>query len=507
MKFEHPTQVAVPIIDAVRLVFQEGKSGLIEVAPDPSSGPSDQNLPKRRLFFVDGELHLPSLNALARKLAPHLPLVDGAEAEAARSEVTSVMERVAKLLASWEGSDYSFFEGNHLLPPDLVGPFPTAFLLMEWSVLGKEFGELVSELGGGSARLKTSEKEIPPGLSPILDPVDRALIERLVNPMELNELVADAEDRSHAVRRLAGLRAIGLIRSEVQTSVAHGTVPVPVEVLNRLSERVGKDLEERPLQLDPSEHRARIRDLLADSGGMTHYELFGLDQDADDGEIHDAYDRLARLVHVRHAETIDLAGREQAFWLLFERATDAYLTLSDPNRRSRYNLRIGASLDPRPTRHVRDGESQELASNYYRQGKAYLAEEDFHFAVELLQQAVQADPKPKYYLTLAEAQEKNPNWLRRAAESYRTAIELGANEADTWNALGRVHEKMGQFEQARLQFRAALKRMPGDPEAEAGLARIAALRPDGEAPTPEGGAKGKGLRGLFGRLRRKSSER
>jgi tetratricopeptide (TPR) repeat protein len=197
---------------------------------------------------------------------------------------------------------------------------------------------------------------------------------------------------------------------------------------------------------------------------------------ASDEEIHLGFQRLARLVHPGHAAPLRLPAGERALWLLFERATDAYLTLSQPERRRRYNeglprLPEGGGAAERPE------EARRLARSYYERAQALIDAEDFHFAVELLKQAVHTHPRPEYYVLLGQVQARNPNWLRHARDSYWRAVEMGAAEPAVSVALGRICEELDEPEEARRHYEGVLARDPADPEARAGLARLPPATP------------------------------
>ena len=456
-----------PLTQAVRDIYFDRKSGVVEIAADAAQV-ADAEGSKRRLFFVDGELHLPAMSSLAKKLAPHLPLWPDRPSRSsgptpsswitgAKSEVKDLMTRIARLVAGWQGSPYSFFEGRHSLPPDLVGPLPTSFLLMEWAVADRGEAEQLVDLGGPEVQLVAAGTGVTPALAAVLEPQETLLLSRLAEPATVDELLRQGAGEFAAVlRRLCRLRAVGLIRHRRSPEAVHRGALVPADVLHQLADRVERDLAQQPLDLDPEIQRGRLGDLLARAGGLNHYELLGVSEEAPAEEVHEAYQQLARLVHPRHTERLGLAGREGALWLLFERATEAYLTLSSPERRRHYDAKVGAGLDPVPSQEVRDRESGRIARGYYQRALELIDAKEYHFAVELLRQAVQHDAQPEYYLRLAETQAQNPNWLRHAADSYRRAIELGAGEPGVRVALGRLREELGQIPEARRCYEEAL---------------------------------------------------
>src|SRR6185295_7461719 len=74
--------------------------------------------------------------------------------------------------------------------------------------------------------------------------------------------------------------------------------------------RIAKSLAEEPLTLDPNAHRERVASLLRQMGELTHYDLLAIGPTAPPPEIHQAYERLARLVHPDNAARLGLAGKE-----------------------------------------------------------------------------------------------------------------------------------------------------------------------------------------------------
>ncbi|HEX2164814.1 MAG TPA: DnaJ domain-containing protein, partial [Thermoanaerobaculia bacterium] len=236
-------------------------------------------------------------------------------------------------------------------------------------------------------------------------------------------------------------------------------------------ERVARDLAARPLALDRGSHRSRLAEILGRAERATAYELLGVAPAAGAEEVQAAYERLARLAHPSHAAALGLRDGDRRLWRLFELATAASLALADPERRRRYDAEIAPpAAAPPPERRVEV--ARQLARSYYERAEALVDAEDFHFAIELLHQAVHTHPRPEYYVLLGRAQAKNPNWLRHAMDSYRRALDLGADDARTSVALGRLCEEMDQREEALRHYRAALARDPGETEARAGLARL-----------------------------------
>ncbi len=220
----------------------------------------------------------------------------------------------------------------------------------------------------------------------------------------------------------------------------NGETPTGDE-LAQFSRRIARSLADHPFDGDTEVHRGEIARLIGTVGTATLYELLDLPPTASEDEIHDSYERLARAVHPMHAPALGLAGREGVLELLFERATAAYLTLNHPDRRRRYDREVDIGGSAQPTGAVRLEETRRLARQIYERASGLAGAKDYHFAVELLRQAVRTDPQPEYFAALGRALAQNPNWLRSAEENLQRAIELGHRDVETVGALKQVRER------------------------------------------------------------------
>lgn len=207
------------------------------------------------------------------------------------------------------------------------------------------------------------------------------------------------------------------------------------------SERVGRGLAERPLTVKPREHREQVAELLKQLGDVTFYHLLGIDPATATREVHLAYDRVARLVHPTHARRLGLEGREEVLKLLFERATLAYLTLVDIERRKAYDRDTG------PVRwtalRTSTASKTEEARRCYEQARVLSESEEFHSAIEVLRRSVRLAPSADAYALLGLLLAKNPQWLRDAAEALERAQDMGSAEPGLAEALKEVRERLG----------------------------------------------------------------
>jgi curved DNA-binding protein CbpA len=385
----------------------------------------------------------------------------------------TLIGRMAGVLAGWTEGPYAFDPGPEAVPPEAVGPLPTAELVMASSTLGLGAAELLARVGGEAALWVASQTGEERARAVRLAAAEVALRERLREPQAVAELLVGVRDQGEILRRLCRLEALALVERAEPRS--RGEALVTPDVVQRFADRVAGELRARPLELDLSAHRARIAGLLARLGELDHYRLLGLATEARTEDVHTAYAELARVVHPCHAARLGLAGREEALNLLFERATEAYLVLTDPLRRGRYNAEM--AIMPIPTVGG-DGPPpdpaalRQLGVQLFGRAREMVDKEEYHYAVELLRRAVQADPRAEYYALLAQVQQRNPNWLRHAADSLREAVAREPDSLPLRLELAALVERLGDKERARAAYRSILARHPGNAEAAGALERL-----------------------------------
>lgn len=216
------------------------------------------------------------------------------------------------------------------------------------------------------------------------------------------------------------------------------------EELRLFSERISRSLAERPQELAFDAHRERIASLLREMGEATYYELLGIEPTASALEVHEGFERTARLVHPQNAARLGLDGREGALEVLFERATEAYLTLSAIDRRKQYDRELGPRLWTirRPAPVV---SRTEEAARLYERARALAATEQIYSAIELLRQAVRTAPKAESLALLGRLEARNPHWLRAAEQHLEQALGLSPRTSGLAEALQEVREKRARL--------------------------------------------------------------
>ncbi len=449
----------------IRRIHLDRGSGILEVTPNDGS--------KKRLFFLQGELYLPPSNPIAQQLA-------GMLANGLIADLRTLMGRFARVIGSWREGTFSFAPGRAGVPPDVIGPLLTREVVMAGATQDLSPDAMLDRLGGEKARWTTQAH--PEALSLHsgsgaqavgLDPREVFLIDRIrTQPCSVAALLQmSGLAREETLGILSRLQAVGMIEREARPTVNRELVTLPL--LERFSERVKKELTLSGVELSEEEHRSRLGDLLSRLGEMGHYDLLGVEPNCDGDEIHRAYSELAKLVHPSQAAKLGLAGREEGMYLLFERATESYLVLSDPERRSGYDrdLLSGGMVGGESPEEQEERRKSRARENYLR-AQDLFHQEEFHYALEVLREAVRLDQKPEYYSLMARVQERNPKWLSQATDSYRTALKLDPEALDTRVAMAELYERVGDIGRARAAYRSILIRSPEHPEASEALARL-----------------------------------
>lgn len=221
--------------------------------------------------------------------------------------------------------------------------------------------------------------------------------------------------------------------------------PLTGEERRLFLDRIAGRLREAPMEIGVPEHRARVAELVRRMGMASHYQLLGVGPGAGAAEVAAAYEALALLVHPHHARRLGLDGREGVLDLLFDRATRAYLTLSRPDLRKAYDRELGPERwRSEETAVRRPEEARQVARGYYERAAKMVESDQTYFAVELLLQAVQLDPRREYFALLGrlQAQVDKPLWQRRASDNLRRAIDLGARDPGLPALLEQVEERL-----------------------------------------------------------------
>ncbi len=202
---------------------------------------------------------------------------------------------------------------------------------------------------------------------------------------------------------------------------------------------------------------------------VTHYELFQLDPTADDREIRRAYFKLSKEFHPDLFFRKDLGAFKRRVEEVFRWISSAYATLTDADKRARYDAALrskGKLAGPSHDRsgepdadHLNKGREAEGQGNLRRAIHFYRAGLNAAFTVDLALHAARC------LLELGEDLDEAERLCKRASSAKRQ----GAHQVDVLLTLASVHEAQGRHDAADELYRQVQKIEPGNAIASAGL--------------------------------------
>lgn len=458
-----PTQFdAAHFVAVVRELYLERRSAMIELRH--TTGVDS-------FFFRDGELFIDRDHIAAARVAPLLGRVGPGERPASQPKLRAEVEWMAREVTTHHDPQAKLVE-KPSGAVEVVGPLPTLCFLMELAVHGCDEKTLVHRLGGPGVRLRNSDQSPALDQLPALEPDMAEVMASLESPCTAAELARGGAGALARLRAAAKLWAIGLVRGDTSDEGGSAEQLVSPRILASFSERIASRLENEPVELVAEEHRNRVAELLAKLGELDFYQLLGLEPGVGSQEISAAYNEVASVVHPSHARRLGLEGREEAMKVLFERATEAYLVLSDPRRRASYHTMSGITIELEVDNLKRQQEKRELARQNYLRAARCLDMMEYSTAIDLLKEAVRMDPQAEYFSRLGVAQSKNPNWLPQAVGNFERAVELSPDDAGIRVAFAKTLESCDRVEEARREYGRALELMPDNPSAREALERL-----------------------------------
>jgi hypothetical protein len=301
-------------------------------------------------------------------------------------------------------------------------------------------------------------------------------------------------------------RAAGAIHAPEQAPAPQPQPPpVSAPPPPPLAPRAAPQVETRRLEIIEAHAALKTR---------THFEVLGIDRDATEGQVKEAYFRLAKRFHpdVHHDPALsDLRHKLEA---VFIRLGDAYEVLRNPRIRASYERALDArspraepaprSATPSPAAAAwpeapapAPDPAQEVraAEEAIRKASRSVAAEKYWEAIQLLEPAVgrvEGKLRNTGRVLLAKAYMKNPNWVKQGEELLLSVVQEDPKNVDAYLLLGHIYRGSGLRSRALGMFRKALELQPQHEEAQA---QVTALGPE----EPEPGASVGLIKKIFGR--------
>ncbi|MFA4829479.1 MAG: DUF4388 domain-containing protein [Thermodesulfovibrionales bacterium] len=223
-----------------------------------------------------------------------------------------------------------------------------------------------------------------------------------------------------------------------------------------------EEIIEKPDVSVPQEVIDRIENMYNSYERLGYYGVFGVKEWAAHDDIKKAYYKVAKEFHPDmhfNLESDDLKAKLNA---IFSFVTQAYTTLSDPEKRKQYDKQLSHKS-------VRTASNEELAKEKFGEGTKKFAAHDLTQALELFGQAAylhNSIAKYHYYygLTLNKL-----GRLKEAEKAVQRALKIEPANADYLAEAGHIYLSLGFQGRAKTTFEAALKLSPAHQRAKEGI--------------------------------------
>jgi tetratricopeptide (TPR) repeat protein len=190
--------------------------------------------------------------------------------------------------------------------------------------------------------------------------------------------------------------------------------------------------------------------------GMDHYQVLDIPRAATRAQILTAAEHQKKKFD---PATFPPVVRESVE-MINRRIDEAVNGLKDAGRRAAYDK----LLQERSTRAGTDASIQQrlnqrsIAQHNFARAQELAMNEDYYGAIVLLKQAVEYAPEnaQAWYL-LGSCQQRNPKWLREAAESFQQALAIDPNFIDAMISLGDLYKAQGLTSRAQSCYEDVLR--------------------------------------------------
>ena len=201
-----------------------------------------------------------------------------------------------------------------------------------------------------------------------------------------------------------------------------------------------------------------------------YYQILGVAEEADAGEIRDAYHKLVKDYHpdVNHNIHGDIKDKAREIFTTINRA---YETLSDSDKREDYDT------------HEQLAELEDRAMSIYeaevefKKGQALLSQRNYNEAIINLGEALKMNPEESAYIgayawaSYLTSEDKDPT-TQGLIEDLKKAIDLNAGIAENYYYLGSIYKNNYEMDKAEQNYEKAVEIDPGYIEAKRELRLI-----------------------------------
>jgi len=297
----------------------------------------------------------------------------------------------------------------------------------------------------------------------------------LLRALDGKRALADFARSDEATRRtLYALVAAGLVQLQREDTPAHGAAPLPRGARRPPPPKTAAAPVPGP---SDTELRARFAALADRFRGQSHFEVLGVAESAESGEVHAAFERLAEGAHPDRLKAASQAVRALAAEV-FNTLQRAHATLTDPQQRKIYLLEL--RRQERENAERQEGRQALEAELQFQRGETALRARQFQQALLCFGKALELYPDEGEYhahygwaLHLCHPEEES--MTREAMEHVRQGIKLAKDRERPYLFMGRLCKATGRRDVAAKMFRRAIQIQPNCADAASEL-RLLELR-------------------------------
>lgn len=181
-----------------------------------------------------------------------------------------------------------------------------------------------------------------------------------------------------------------------------------------------------------------------------HYEVLGLPKDATLVQIKRRYRELARKYHPDVARDKELAHR------LFIQISEAYDTLSDPDRRKAYDLGLQSDYISTTGRSTTAGSSSPPASTvieFLRNAQLAFVKKQYSETLTNCKSALKVEPRNAHAYAIMGDVYRMQGKTEHAIDAFSMALQFNPKDQESQRKLMKLIEKQSRTREARRQVR------------------------------------------------------
>ncbi|MBI4691059.1 MAG: DnaJ domain-containing protein [Nitrospirae bacterium] len=267
-------------------------------------------------------------------------------------------------------------------------------------------------------------------------------------------------DRLSALKTIYALLSTGIIEAVEEKTKEDEIQEVTAEDI----------IEEAEVKVD-TEIINMIEEMYDKYKDLGYYGVLGLKKFATTAEIKSAYYDAAKRFHPDKHFNLPSADLKGKLSDIFAYITEAYTTLSNPEKRGVYERQVSSRSGPTLS-------NKELAGARFEEGKIEFARYNTAQALELFGQAAYLDSSTaKYHYFYGLALGKLGR-LKEAARAIQRALKIEPSNPDYLAEAGHIYIKVGLPSRAKSTFEAALKMSPSHKRATEGMAIVSEVSVD-----------------------------